>query len=207
MGKSSTWLVGAVGDGHVAAWAPDALPALRAAASRPETAANWSRWREDARRGGEAVPVWGPDGLNTDEAFHLFAMLQDSPFCGRDAAGDLCPLEWLDELDDRVWPFHTFIVKDNPVAALFHGLGPDRASRLPGVAGDWLLSSDQVRAGLPDLTRTLTPVGEGARDLVLARIRDWPDVEDPVDLLDGPLRVHREAARAGLGVLAVRLWT
>ncbi|MET7477152.1 hypothetical protein ABZT17_22660 [Streptomyces sp. NPDC005648] len=43
--------------------------------------------------------------------------------------------------------------KEWAVAALFHAIGPVRAALLPGWCGNFLLSSAEVRATLPDVER------------------------------------------------------
>jgi hypothetical protein len=95
--------------------------------------------------------------------------------------------------------------KDNPVAALFHGLGPERACALPGWAGDALLASSEVRAGFPAVESVLS-LPEAGRQQVLQRMSDWPDVgSDAAEILDGALRVWRETAAAGLGLVSFRI--
>ncbi|MFF8864852.1 hypothetical protein ACF08B_22665 [Streptomyces sp. NPDC015139] len=121
-----------------------------------------------------------------------------------DEDGALHVLAWWDRFDARVAPFAAAIRKDNPVAALFHGLGPERAGTLPGWAGDAVLSAAAVRHRLPRVEAVLALAGE-ERTRALARIGDWPGDEDPRQLLDGPLRVWREAASAGLGVFSSRI--
>ncbi|MGO4423862.1 hypothetical protein AB4Z54_35550, partial [Streptomyces sp. MCAF7] len=94
---------------------------------------------------------------------------------------------------------------DNPVAALFHGLGPERAALLPGWAGDAVFPVDEVRRRLPAAEAALAVSG-AERERALARIDDWPGEKEAEALLDGPLRVWRETAEAGLGLLASRIW-
>ncbi|WP_236245282.1 hypothetical protein [Streptomyces sp. CC210A] len=101
--------------------------------------------------------------------------------------------------------------KANPVAALYHGLGPRRSALLPGWFGHVLLSADEVRAALPRYEEALL-LPDGERAAVLSRIADWmtamgdaPDA-DAAELVDGPLRVVRHAAAAGSGVAAFSNW-
>src|SRR6478609_6236294 len=104
-----------------------------------------------------------------------------------------------------------------PVAALHYALGAAAAALLPGWFGDFLLTADEVRAALPDAVRALDLDGE-RRDRVLDRITAWTtcasdDPDDPDaryfaagELLDGPLRVLRHAADAGMGAFACTYW-
>ncbi|EST36132.1 hypothetical protein [Streptomyces roseochromogenus] len=41
---------------------------------------------------------------------------------------------------------------------------------------------------------------------MLGRIDDWPGDEEAADILDQPLRVWRQTAAAGLGLLSCRIW-
>lgn len=205
MGMSSFWAMGAYGDEDVAELAPRALPAIEATAARALAVGAWKRWERDVTRGGGAVPLHRPDGYGTEEALHLFRLVDDSAFDAMDSTGELHVMEWWDRFDDGVDPYITSVRKGNPVAALFHGLGPVRAAALPGWAGDAVFTSAEVRRLLPAVEGVLAlPGAERAR--VVARIDDWLCDEGPEELLDGPLRVWREAAKAGAGLLASRIW-
>ncbi|KAK1182901.1 hypothetical protein B7755_035065 [Streptomyces sp. NBS 14/10] len=207
MGMSSFWLVGALGEVAVAELAPLAVPAIEATAARSAAVGTWSRWERDAARGGGAVPVWREDGVyNTEDALRLSNLVDDSAFDAMDSSGKLHIMDWWDRLDtDTVQPFFESVRKDNPVAALFHGLGPERAALLPGWAGDAVFPADEVRRRLPAAEAALAVSG-AERERALARIDDWPGEKEAEALLDGPLRVWRETAEAGLGLLASRIW-
>ncbi|WP_143675840.1 hypothetical protein [Streptomyces milbemycinicus] len=206
MGLSGFWLMGALGDAEVAELAPLAVPAIEATAARSAAVGTWSRWERDAARGGGAVPVWREDGYTTEAALHLYNMVDDSAFDAMDTTGKLHIMNWWDRLDtDPVEPFFESVRKDNPVAALFHGLGPERAAMLPGWAGDAVFPADEVRRRLPAAEAALAVSG-AERERALARIDDWPGEKEAEALLDGPLRVWRETAEAGLGLLASRIW-
>ncbi|MGR3938148.1 hypothetical protein [Streptomyces sp. BRA346] len=205
MGMSSFWAVGALGDEDVAELAPRAVPAIEATAARALAVGAWKRWERDVARGGGAVPVWRPDGYNTEEALHLNGLVDGSAFDAMDSACELHVMEWWDRFEDSVDPYITSVRKGNPVAALFHGLGPVRAAALPGWAGDAVFTSAEVRRSLPAVEGVLALAGP-ERDRVVARIDDWLCDEGPEELLDGPLRVWRDAAGAGLGLLASRIW-
>ncbi|MET9965285.1 hypothetical protein ABZZ80_05005 [Streptomyces sp. NPDC006356] len=202
---SSFWAVGALREQEVAELAPVAAPAIKAVATRASSLRAWSRWESDVARGGGAVPVWRSDGYNTDEALHLNGMVNESAFDCLDASGELHVMEWWERFDETVAPFIESVRKDNPVAALFHALGPERARTLPGWAGDAVLTADEVRHCLPMVEAALALNG-AAREQVLTRIDEWPGDKDSAEILDGPLRVWRQAASARLGLLSSRIW-
>ncbi|WP_159073651.1 hypothetical protein [Streptomyces sp. RTd22] len=206
MAMSSFWTVGALGAEDIAELARRAGPAIEAAAARPSAVAAWERWERDAARGGGAVPVRGADRNHTEAAWHLFEMVNDSAFEALSSSCELHVMEWWDRFSDNVDPFIEAYRKDNPVAALFHGLGPARAAALPGWAGDAVLTSAEVRRLLPAVEAAFAMTG-AERTRVLARIDDWPSLqEEPEELLDQPLRVWRDTAGAGMGLLAARIW-
>ncbi|MFD8807358.1 hypothetical protein [Streptomyces sp. NPDC059597] len=101
--------------------------------------------------------------------------------------------------------------KASPFSALAHALGPDVTLRLPGWFGDFLLRAEEVRARLPEAEEALALTGARRREVV-ERIQQWmsalgddPD-HDAEDLLDGPLRVLRHAARTGQGAAGLVRW-
>ncbi|GHE06334.1 hypothetical protein [Streptomyces alanosinicus] len=205
MGLSSWWAVGALSDEEVAELAPVAGPVIREMGESTSARDAWSRWERDAARGDGAVPVWRPDGYNTEEALHLYDMVNASAFDALDGSCALHIMEWWERFDEDVEPSITSVRKDNPVAALFHGLGPRRARVLPGWAGDAVLTAAEVRHHLEAVESVLALSG-AERKLVLRRIEDWPGDKEPVGILDHPLRVWRQAAAAGLGLLSCRIW-
>lgn len=94
--------------------------------------------------------------------------------------------------------------KAGPFSALAYALGPDATLQLPGWFGDFLLTAEEVRAQLPAAEQALALTGTRRRNAV-ERIHAWltvlgdaPD-HDAEELLDGPLRVLRHAARTGQG--------
>lgn len=202
---SSWWAVGALSDEDAAEIASVALPVIREIGERRSARTAWSRWERDAARGGGAVPVWRPDGYNTDAALHLYDLINASPFDALDDSCELHVMDLWDRFDAAVEPYITAVRKDNPVAALFHGLGPQRARVLPGWAGDAVLTAAEVRCRLEAVESVLALPG-AERKQVLARIDDWPGDKDPADVLDRPLQVWRQAATAGLGLLSSRIW-
>ncbi|MEU6772212.1 hypothetical protein [Streptomyces sp. NPDC046759] len=113
------------------------------------------------------MPVWRPDGYNTDEALHVYDMVNASPFDAFDDACALHVMEVWERFDEAVDPYITAVRKDNPVAALFHGLGPQRARVLPGWAGDAVLTAAEVRDRLEAVESVLALSG-AEREQVLS---------------------------------------
>ncbi|GGW55077.1 hypothetical protein GCM10010503_35100 [Streptomyces lucensis JCM 4490] len=68
-----------------------------------------------------------------------------------------------------------------------------------------MLTSAEVRGRLGVVESVLALSG-AERERVLGRIDDWPGDKDSADVLDQPLRVWRQAASAGLGLLSTRIW-
>jgi hypothetical protein len=192
-------------DAEVAQIASVALPVINEMAERPSARDAWSRWERDAARGGGAVPLHRPDGYATDEALHLYEMVGTSPFDALDDACELHVMERWERFDEAVDPYITAVRKDNPVAALFHGLGPLRARRLPGWVGDVVLTAAEVRAHMKSVEAVLALSG-AQREQTLGRIDEWLGDADSADVLDQPLRVWRQTAAAGLGLLSSRIW-
>jgi hypothetical protein len=101
--------------------------------------------------------------------------------------------------------------KGDPFAVLCYGLTFGAARRLPGRAGCFLLDEAEAVTTLA----TVGPVLEqppGGRATFADRAETWIDVMtdapelEPLDLLDGPLRVLRRAAETGSAVIAVTYW-
>ncbi|WP_427920302.1 hypothetical protein [Streptomyces sp. cg40] len=101
--------------------------------------------------------------------------------------------------------------KASPFSALAYALGPDATLQLPGWFGDFLLDAGQVRTQLPAAEETLTLTGATRRDAI-ERIHAWmtglgdDPAHDADELLDGPLRVLRHAARTGQGAAGQVRW-
>jgi hypothetical protein len=202
---SSYWCVVALGGDEVAKLAPVAVPAIETKAAKASARQAWSKWEHDVARYGDAVPVWESQGYYTAEALHLYGLVNDSALDALEASCDLQALESWEQCDEAVEPFFVAARKNNPVAALFHGLGPQRARALPGWAGDALLTAAEVTHCLPAVEAALDLAGAD-RQHVLAQIDDWLGDEDPAALLDGLLRVWRQTAAAGLGLFSARIW-
>ncbi|WP_339133762.1 hypothetical protein WJM95_31115 [Streptomyces sp. f51] len=107
--------------------------------------------------------------------------------------------------------FCSAVPRGDGAAALMWGLGRDTTLRIPGCCGQFLFDAAQVQAALPAAERALT-FPPRRRAHVTARIRQWLDemADDPNcdidELIDGPLRVLRHAARTGVGAVGLTLW-
>jgi hypothetical protein len=97
--------------------------------------------------------------------------------------------------------------KLNPAAVLLVGLGYDRARRLPGTWGSWLLDPVEARRWQPvidevfDLGADLAAVRE--RMAVWTATGDAGGDFDPFELLGVVPRIHRRAVAEGLGVASI----
>lgn len=106
--------------------------------------------------------------------------------------------------------FVAAVRKGDPIAALFYGLRSGAAQRLPGRGGCFILHShDQV--GLTELAYVLD-VSAHERARFATRVSRWlegmgdqPDF-DPLELLDGPLRLVHRARETHTGLVAVPQW-
>ncbi|WP_432250414.1 hypothetical protein ACRAR1_27270 [Streptomyces sanyensis] len=107
--------------------------------------------------------------------------------------------------------FCAAVPRGDGAAALMWGLGRDTTLRFPGCCGQFLFDAAQVRAALPAAEQALV-LHPPRRAHVAARIRLWLDemADDPNcdidELIDGPLRVLRYAARTGVGAVGLTLW-
>ncbi|KOV77890.1 hypothetical protein ADL02_26155 [Streptomyces sp. NRRL WC-3723] len=208
------WVVGAVPDERTR----DLLSAAVQASPSPpaSTHADVTRglawWRSTARTSLFSSSKTAAGGWVADEdAFRLSAFFDscyddsDPVEALRDAVMDQFPPEGDEGL------FTAVARKASPFSALAYALGPDAVLRLPGWFGDFLLDAAQVRAQLPAAEEALALTGTQRRDAV-ERIHAWmtglgddPD-HDVDELLDGPLRVLRHAARTGQGAAGQVRW-
>jgi hypothetical protein len=203
MSVTGVWVVGALTD-------EDLMATLAEFASQPPPpgpgvglapGVEWWRGRGDA-------DLFASGG---DEARRLAAFFEsvqdDSPVMERfrDAVMDCFPSE------QGPGVFAAAARKASPSAALCYALGAEAALRLPGLFGDFLLDSAEVRVILPVAEEALALTGP-RRDRTTARARQWlndlgDDSEHDVDaLLDGPLRVLRHAAANGFGAAGQWRW-
>lgn len=206
MGTSGRWVMGALDDRLVSEVAPVVAPVIGQMRQSDVARAAWARWEREVARGGGAVRVRREDSCySTDEALHLHNMVDASPFHALETSGTFDVMELWGRFDDAVEPHAAGAHKDSPVAAAFHGLGPGRARLLPGWVGDALLSSAQVREHLGAVESALCLYG-AEREQALGRINDWTGDTSCSDVLDHLLRVWRQAAASGLGLLSSELW-
>jgi hypothetical protein len=107
--------------------------------------------------------------------------------------------------------FHVGVRKGDPVAALHYGLGYGDAYRLPGRFGCFLLAPDAVRTSLTRLEHLPEQPAVGRERFAertaawLEAVSDEPGL-DPLTLLDGPLKVLRQAGEQHIGAIAFMQW-
>ncbi|MFI2066686.1 hypothetical protein ACH472_25190 [Streptomyces mirabilis] len=214
VGVTGVWVVGVMPDEKV--W--DLLRAAVQDSSPVPATVPWDVsggldwWRGKARESMFSASTTSPGSWSADEdAFRLSAFLDacrdDSEHVEalRDAVMDQFPSDGEEGL------FVAVARKASPFSALAYALGPDAVLRLPGWFGDFLLDAEQVRAQLPAAEEALALTGAQRRDAV-ERIHAWMTGlgDDPDhhagELLDGPLRVLRHAARTGQAAAAHVRW-
>lgn len=208
------WVIGTVTNEQIhdllSAAAQASSPAPRPRHTDVSGELDWWRnhGRESMFRASTTVPgSWCAE----DDAFRLNAFLDNCRDESeqverlRDAVLDLFPPEGDEGL------FAAVARKASPFSALAYALGPDAVFQLPGWFGDFLLAADEVRAALPAVEEALALTGAPRRHAV-DRIHAWmtglgdaPD-HDADELLDGPLRVLRHAARTGQGAAGHVRW-
>jgi hypothetical protein len=153
-----------------------------------------------------------PGSWNADEDALRSSAFLDARYDGsdhaealRDAVMDHFPPDVGEDL------FVAVVRRASPFSALAYALGPDATLRLPGWFGEFLLDAGQVGAQLPATEETLALTGTPRRDAI-ERIHAWTSglgddpAHDAEDLLDGPLRVLRHAARTGQGAAGQVRW-
>jgi hypothetical protein len=211
---TGVWVVGAVPDEKV--W--DLLRAAGQDSPPAPVSVHWDVsggldwWRGKAQESMFSASTTSPGSWSADEdAVRLSAFLDacrdDSEHVEalRDAVMDQFPPDGEEGL------FVAVAREASPFSALAYALGPDAVLRLPGWFGDILLDAEQVRAQLPAAEEALALTGAQQRDAV-ERIHAWmtglgDDPDHHADeLLDGPLRVLRHAARTGQGAAAHVRW-
>lgn len=201
MSVTGYWILGAVPSAAVERLRAD----LPAQSDDPEDLSWWQAMdnaalaEPQARGYGSHCP--------TDEALRFSEML-DARRTDFDA--DAC----FDVLADRADEdrFVAAIRKGDPVATLYYGLGFEAAYALPGRAGCFLLTGDEVPVVAPTVETILT-MDPHRRSDVLTRMRAWlevvGDASDDFDveaLIDEPLRILRHAKEHGLGALGIMQW-
>jgi hypothetical protein len=206
------WVIGPMREDQVARFTPHFQSALVRHAARPEIHAAWQAWCDDPALvpGRFRDPQRHPTYFLPHPNVGAFEELAYAVPWGDPEVADLDLLS-ARNYDETVSGFVVSVRKGSPVAALFHGIGPARARLLPGWFGNFLLTPDEVRALRSQVESALTiPADEYPR--VLERVRDWLNGmgdsgdEDAEKLLIGPMRIWRDAARAGLGLCATQTW-
>ncbi|MFF4362103.1 hypothetical protein [Streptomyces sp. NPDC001604] len=184
----------------------------RAAVQVPNVADELTWWRSKAPESlFSASRTSHGSWVAHDDAFRLSALF-DNCYDDSDAAEALG-----DAVMDRFPPkgdeglFAAVARKASPFSALAYALGPDAVLRLPGWFGGFLLHAEEVRTQLPAAEKALALTGAQRRAAV-ERIHRWmtglgddPD-HDAEELLEGPLRVLRHAARTGQGAAGLVRW-
>ncbi|MFJ9927998.1 hypothetical protein ACIRU5_18435 [Streptomyces misionensis] len=214
MSVTGVWVIGALADEKI----KDLLrTAVRAHPPKPVAAQagvleGLAWWRSKAAESLFVMSRTAPDSwVAAEDASRLSEFIDgcyddsDPVEALRDAVMDQFPPEGDEGL------FTAVARKASPFSALAYALGPDAVLRLPGWFGDFLLDAEQVRARLPAAEEALTLTG-ARRQHAVERIRAWmtglgdaPD-HDADELIDGPLRVLRHAARTGQGAAGQVRW-
>ncbi|WP_328313315.1 hypothetical protein OG432_25635 [Streptomyces sp. NBC_00442] len=208
MGITSAWSITAHDDAFVASLAPWLLPLIAADRDAPGARARWERWQReplpDFRTWWEPFGSSGGAEADALDSFHQLTLagdhvqkLYDGLGQGQGDTFSLFTDVW-DRVEGEEDIFLSVQSKEFALRAFLHATGPRRAGLLPGWCGCFLLTSGQVRATLPAVERAL---GFTPRERAEADDQDWlfyGDGEESV--LDGPLRMWRQAAADGRGL-------
>jgi PAS domain-containing protein len=209
MGITSAWSISAHDDAFIGTLAPRLLPLIAAERDEPFARERWDRWRR------EPLPdfrTWwepfGRSGWGEADALNSFHELTASGEHVQKMYDGLSPEDDFSLLAD-VWDlvtgaeeiFLSVQSKEFALRSFFHAIGPDRAALLPGWCGNFLLTSAEVRATLPAVERAL---GFTPKERAAAENQDWLEYRDDEEsVLDGPLRMWRQAAADGRGLCGV----
>ncbi|MEU4038964.1 hypothetical protein [Streptomyces collinus] len=209
MGITSAWSISAHDDDLISALAPRLLPLIAAERDEPLARERWERWRR------EPLPDfrtwWNPFGRSCRgeaDALESFLALTASGKHVQKMYDGLSPDDDFSLLTD-VWEladgeediFLTVRSKEFALRSFFHAIGPDRAVLLPGWCGNFVLTSAEVRDTLPAVEQAL---GFTAKERAQAEDQDWLDYDDEEEsVLDGPLRMWRQAAADARGLCGV----
>ncbi|MGC4987448.1 hypothetical protein ACLQ18_43955 [Streptomyces sp. DT193] len=212
MSVTGVWIVGAVPDQEVRNLQSASVQNSSSTPVRRDEPGELAWWRSKAQESmftpsTSSAGDWSPD----EDALRLSAFFgacrDDSDHAEklRDTVMDHFP----PDVDEGL--FVATARKADPFSALAYALGPDATLRLPGRFGDFLLDAEQVRAQLPAVEETLVLTGTPRRDAI-ERIHAWmtglgdDPAHDADELVDGPLRVLRHAARTGHGAAGQVRW-
>jgi hypothetical protein len=203
MGASGMWVLLVARDEDLEPYRARFAALLAEHAARPDVQALWRGWRDQPElvHGYTAEPGGTHRSLDQpNEAFlHLGA---GYPIADPD-------LDLVRDCQNLAEDGRDAIVvntrKVDPVAALFHGLGPARAASLPGFLGNFLLTSAEVRAAEPAVAEAFR-LDQAERAAVLGRIEQWLETGDTGTPAEQILRavpaIWGRATRLGLGVCA-----
>ncbi|KOV64037.1 hypothetical protein [Streptomyces sp. MMG1121] len=209
MGITSAWSISAHNDDFISTLASRLLPLIAAERDDPLARERWDRWRRDPLP--DFRTWWRPFGQSCRrEAGDLnsFGELTASGEHVQKMYDGLSPDDDFSLLTD-VWDLVTgaqdiFVsvqTKEFALRSFFHAIGPDRAVLLPGWCGNFLLTSAEVRETLPAVERAL---GFTAKERAEAEDQDWLGYgDDEESVLDGPLRIWRQAAADARGLCGV----
>ncbi|MCC9306279.1 hypothetical protein LN042_04000 [Kitasatospora sp. RB6PN24] len=199
------WVVVPLPDAVVAELAPVLKPVIAEQQSSPETRALWEEWVQAPERVRGLRRRRRPDEPVSEAESEAFMELSSA-----------CPLDEHVELlyeamnqSPKEW--HDLAVcagcrKGYPAAALAHGLGPARFAMLPGWFGDFVLTAEEVRAGLPAVTAALE-LNPEQRRAVEQRTAEWlcemgdGDPGEADAMLDRLVPLWRGAVERGAGLL------
>jgi hypothetical protein len=208
MGITSAWSISAHDDAFIDTLAPRLLPLIAAERNEPLARERWDRWRQaplpDFRTWWRS---FGQSYRNEAEALNSFHELTASGehvqkmYDGLSPEDDFSLLTDVWDLVDEEEIFLSVQSKEFALRSFFHAIGPDRAALLPGWCGNFLLTSTEVRQMLPVVERALAFTPE---ERAAAEDQDWLDYRDDEEsVLDGPLRMWRQAAADGRGLCGV----
>lgn len=204
MSTSGVWVVAALEGQDVTRLTSRFRAALAAHTSDPEVRERWQRWADAP----ELVTGYRPESPNSlhqvlDEASLSFLELDDIPIA---QAGSLIHDCW-NSASQQVDPACITARKAAPVLALFYGLGPERAAKIPGWCGNFLLTPAECQAALADIETILAP-SQPQWSQTLARINFWltkvGDANSDADQMTSKvLECWRAAAAKGLGLCGI----
>lgn len=210
MSVMGVWVVGVLADNPMEEARRRFPDTAGAHGTWPASSADMSQWRE---RLGPTDPLDG----TPERPSRIEEMVRFADAVHRVRNDDTEADEFQDHLLQAVPQqegeglFCSAVPRGDGAAALMWGLGRDTTLRFPGCCGQFLFDAAHVRDALPAAEQALV-LHPPRRAHVAARIRLWLDemADDPNcdidELIDGPLRVLRHAARTGAGAVGLTLW-
>ena len=212
MSVTGVWIVGAVPDQEVRNLQSASVQNSSPTPVRCDEPRELAWWRSKAQASMFTPSTSSPGDWIADEDTHRLSAVFDACRDDSDHAEKLRDTV-MDQFPPEVGEglFVATARKADPFSALAYALGPDATLRLPGRFGDFLLDAEQVRAQLPGVEETVVLTGTPRRDAI-ERIHAWmtglgdDPAHDADELLDGPLRVLRHAARTGHGAAGHVRW-